>query len=269
MRLLIISNTSWSLVNFRLQLARYLRDQKGYEVILSGPSDGYEETILQAGFEWRELQLDGQSLNPVAELFSLCNLWGLVKKIKPDSMLLFTSKPNIYGGLVARVTGVPAVHNIAGLGRAFSSQKRLLRPLIELGYRLALRGSSVVFFQNDSDRKTLLFSGAVHPNQARRLFGSGVDLNSYHPRFRQQKVGNPRFSFLLSARLLRAKGVEVYAQAAKIVGGSLPHTEFNIIGPIVEGDSDAFTLEDIRVLEKECGVRYLGRTDVVRDFLDR
>jgi hypothetical protein len=112
MRILIVSNTSWSLVDFRLNLAKYLRHEKGCEIILSGPSDGYEQVLCREGFEWRELQIKAQSLSPKSEVITIFKLWRLVKEIRPDCMLLFTSKPNIYGGLAARVTGVPAIHNI-------------------------------------------------------------------------------------------------------------------------------------------------------------
>ena len=57
-KLVIASNTSWSLFNFRLGMARSLKES-GYEVVLIAPFDEYSQR-LEEEFEYYDVYMNNK-----------------------------------------------------------------------------------------------------------------------------------------------------------------------------------------------------------------
>lgn len=49
------------------------------------------------------------------------------KERKPDVVLSYTIKPNVYGGMVCRLYGIPQIVNITGLGTAVEKHQEFRR----------------------------------------------------------------------------------------------------------------------------------------------
>jgi hypothetical protein len=94
-KIVIVSNTSGSLFNFRLELARSLKEN-GYVVVLVAPYDKYSD-LLQKEFEYYGVYINNKGTNPIEDIQTTIALYKLYKKIKPDLVLHYTIKPNIYG----------------------------------------------------------------------------------------------------------------------------------------------------------------------------
>jgi glycosyltransferase involved in cell wall biosynthesis len=181
------------------------------------------------------------------------------------AFLGFTIKPNIYGSLAARALGIATINNVSGLGTAFIRQGLVTRVASTL-YRLALRGSATVFFQNDEDRRQFIDARLVAPRQARLLPGSGVDLDRFRPL--ALPAGDAPFTFLLVARLLWDKGVQEYVDAARSVRARHPDTRFQILGFT---DVDNRTAVPRVTLDRWVGeglIDYLGAADDVRPLIE-
>lgn len=266
MKVIIALNSSWNLVNFRSGLIRALVAD-GYEVVAVAPDDAYSARLSELGCRFVALPMDNQGTHPLRDLLLIIRFYLLLRRERPDVLLAYTVKPNIYGSLAAGVLGIPVVNNIAGLGAVFIKGgwlERLVRGL----YRLALRRCAKVFFQNGDDRALFIDAGLVKPEQADLLPGSGIDLMRFSADVQSSmpsasNSGRP-FRFLLIARMLRDKGVVEYVAAAKQIRARWPNVECGLLGFLDVQNPAAISTEEMNAWVAAGDVRYLGVSDDVR-----
>jgi glycosyltransferase involved in cell wall biosynthesis len=255
----IAANTSWYVYNFRGNLISRLIEA-GYEVTAYAPADNYVSKLEALGARHISMQLDSSSVNPLHELVALVLLWRTLRTNRPDLVLTFTPKVNIYVSLAAMVSQFPVVANVSGLGRSFGSSAWIARVAAGL-YRIALRVPRIVFFQNEEDRSQFVRSGWVEVAKTRRLPGSGVDLQRFVPRAIPRTSED--FVFLLAARLIWDKGVGIFAEAARIVRGGHPEAKFRLLGSIDPANPASVPDAQIAQWTAESLIDYLGMTDDV------
>ncbi|GAP07537.1 glycosyltransferase [Anaerolinea thermolimosa] len=217
MKILLVANTDWFLYNYRLNFARFLREQ-GHEVALVSPNGQYASALQGAGFRWVCWEVGRQSLTPWKELGALLRLVKIYREERPDVVNHLTIKPVLYGGFAAKLVGVPrVVSNITGRGYVLVSEERkarLLRPLVLTLYRFILQSArQQALFENDSDRNFFIKQGLIRPERAHLLTGLGVDIERFHPVVHNHKVP----LVLFAGRFLREKGVEELVEAGKIL----------------------------------------------------
>ncbi|WP_322508757.1 glycosyltransferase family 4 protein [Anaerolinea sp.] len=217
MKILLVANTDWFLYNYRLNFARFLREQ-GHEVVLVSPAGEYAPALQTAGFRWVRWEVGRQSLAPWKELDAFWRLAQIYRRERPDVVYHLTIKPVLYGGLAAQWMGVPRVlSGITGRGYVLVSNERkarLLRPLALAVYRLILRSPrQQVLFENHLDRQYFLTQKLLRHEQAHLIPGAGVDVERFQPAPRSHKVP----VILFAGRLLREKGVEELVEAGKIL----------------------------------------------------
>lgn len=256
----ITSNTSWSIYNFRQGMIKDLQAE-GFSVIVFSPADDYTPRLLEAGYEYYDVKIHRAGMNPIEDLQTIWRYWRLLLIHKPDVLLTYTPKPNIYGAIAARLAGVPVITNISGLGRAFIT-KTWVTALVKCMYRIALRSPVKVYFQNRDDKVAFLELGLVKREKVALLPGSGVDTRKYVPIDAIKQSG--KFVFTMVARMLRDKGVGEFVDAARIVKHSHPRTIFRLIGFLDAGNPSAVTAAEIEAWVNEGIVEYLGPTDDVR-----
>jgi glycosyltransferase involved in cell wall biosynthesis len=263
-RIVVAANSAWNLVHFRAGLVRALADA-GYEVVAAAPPDPASQAAIAALFSrCIRIPIDRSGLNPVADVRLLGRFVRLLRRERPAAFLGFTVKPNVYGCLAARLTGVPAIANVSGLGTAFLSQP-MLQGIVERLYRLAFAKTAIVFFQNDDDRDLFVGRRLVRASQARLLPGSGIDTRH----FAVTPVPDGPPVFLLIARLIGDKGVREFAEAARTVRATHPEARFQLLGPIDEGNRTAISRRELDSWVDEGVVEYLGEADDVRPFIEQ
>lgn len=261
----ISSNTAWSLNNYRAGLIRKLIAE-GYHVVAVAPEDGYGARVAALGCRFVHLGMDNHGTHPGRDLLLLTRYLRLLRAIRPAVYLGYTVKPNVYGSIAAHLLNIPVVNNIAGLGATFV-QRSLLTQVVQSLYKVSLRRSHRVFFQNSDDHDMFVRSGLVRADAADRLPGSGVDLARYVPRPPAPLAGRS-FRFLLIARMLKSKGILEYVEAARAMRRRFPHVRFQLLGFIEEGYDSAISRAQIRVWEEEGLVEYLGSTDDVIPYIE-
>lgn len=262
-RILIVSNTAWSVSNFRLGLIkRLLRD--GCSVMVAAPRDDSSVKLVEAGCEVVDIKLDNKGMNPVRDAGALLQLIRLYRNLAPSLVLHYTIKPVIYGGVAARSLKIPYISTITGLGTVFIKEGWVTR-LVEWLYRISQKRAARIFFQNSDDR--LLFQRRrLVPEQATELVpGSGIDVG-YFALNRYPSNGRA-VRFLLIARMLRDKGVVEYVEAARIVKQRYPETRFQLLGEAGAENQTAIHLEEIEQWVDAGYVEYLGTTDDVRGYI--
>jgi glycosyltransferase involved in cell wall biosynthesis len=253
----LAANTTWYVVNFRMRLIEHLQES-GWRVVVCAPTDRHVERLASRGIAHAPMRLENAGTHPLRESATLFAMRRDLARIRPDVLLTFTPKVNIYGALAARTLGIPTVSNISGLGHGFDTGGWIERVSREL-YRLALRWPSTVFFQNEEDRATFARIGLVDPSRTQRLPGSGVDVNRFAPPVPSRRSAS--FRFLLVARLLRAKGVVEFAEAARIVRQARPDVDFVLAGFVEDGNPAAVQRDEIEAWEREGILRFAGSFD--------
>src|SRR5690606_32063141 len=103
--------------NFRKELVQELIAQN-YEVYISSPYGSRIDKLVQIGAKFIEATIDRRGINPINDLKLIKYYKKIMKEIKPDVVLTYTIKPNIYGGIAAKALNIPYIANITGLGTA-------------------------------------------------------------------------------------------------------------------------------------------------------
>jgi glycosyltransferase involved in cell wall biosynthesis len=263
-RVVLAANSSWNIVNFREGLIRALKAE-GYEPVVIAPIDpAAERRMDELGVERIVIDINRSGLNPFADLALLLKYRTLLKSLRPIAYLGFTIKPNIYGGIAARLAGIPLIANISGLGTVFINRGPMLA-LVSGLYRFALKRAAVVFFQNPDDLGMFVERGLVGRDQAQLLPGSGVDLDRFQP----VPLVAGLTTFLFIGRLLGDKGVWEFVQAARIVRTEGSGVRFQLLGPLDGGNRSAIARADLERWIEEGTIEYLGTTEDVRPHIAR
>ena len=218
MKILILTNFDVGLYQFRRELLAELL--KTHEVLISLPDGDFVQPLEEMGCRFLNTPLDRRGINPLTDLRLIGRYLRMLRLEKPDFVITYTIKPNIYGGIACRLLGVPYASNITGLGTAFQ-KSGLLRALVSTMYRAALKKASVVFFENAGNRETLLREGIVHQNQCKLLPGAGVNLEHYVLTPYPRESEPARFLFI--GRVMAEKGIdELFAAMERLCWEGVP-----------------------------------------------
>lgn len=242
-RIILFANTDWYLYNFRLPLARELRE-RGNEVILLSPPGAFHHLLQENGFHWVSFPLSRRGVNPLMELLTLWRLFRIYQQIKPEVVHHFTIKPVIYGSLAAHVLGIRQIINsITGLGHLFIDAglgTRITRGFAKMLYRLCLRHTQVIF-ENPEDRDTFIQNHLLESRQAHIVLGAGVDVK----RFKPSPYKNDIPLVLFAGRLLITKGVLEFVRAAQYFKQKDSKARFAIVGSPDPGNPASISSDHI------------------------
>lgn len=262
--ILISVNAAWNIWNFRRPLVEALIAD-GHKITILAPKDDSVPKLEALGCSVRHLEMNVKGLNPMQDSKLALRLLRHFRNLRPDLILSFTIKNNIFGAIAAKFAKIPFVPNVTGLGTAFLSGN-LLERVAGLLYKIAFRKLPIVFFQNEDDRDLFLARGLVTESQARRLPGSGIDLEVFsiapYPSDYQSPI------FLMIARLLRDKGVMEYVDAARRVKKRHPQARFQLLGATDVENRTAIDREAVRGWEQDQIIEYLGTVDDVRPVIE-
>lgn len=257
MKILVLTNNCIGLYSFRKEVVRALIE-KGHQVIVSAPKDEKTADVEKLGCQIIETPFNRKGTNPVKDISLMLTYKKLIKKIRPGVVLTYTIKPNVYGGMACKLANVPQIANITGLGAAVENPGMLQRLTILL-YKIGLRQTKIVFFQNNANRRFCIEHRMVK-GKHRLIPGSGVNIN-YHTLQNYPQEDKPT-KFVFISRLLKQKGIEEYFGAAEEIKKKYPETEFHIAGWCEDGYS-----EKLKMLEKNGVVIYHGPVDDVRPLV--
>lgn len=238
--------------------------KEGYKVIVSCPYGPKIELMPKSSeIEYRDIYIDRRGTNPIKDLKLFLEYLNFMKEVQPDIVLCYTAKPNVYGSIAAKMSHIPYINNVTGLGSVLKKGK-FLKMCVMLLFKLAYRSSACIFFQNEENMKLALKKGFVN-GKYKLIPGSGVDLK----RFPVQKYPNngTKTIFNYIGRVLKDKGVDDYIEVAKRVHRNHQNTEFNIIGFIEP--TEEYYRDELKKLEEQGIVYYRGSQNDVRPFIKR
>lgn len=210
MKILILANFDLGLYQFRKELIDALL--RSNEVTIALPYGTLVDPLIQQGCAFIHTPVDRRGVNPVTDLKLLLDYIRMLRQVKPDLVITYTIKPNVYGGMACRLLGIPYAANITGLGTTFQ-KPGLLRSLVTLLYKTALKKASVVFFENRENMEILRDMGIVTENQCHLLNGAGVNLEHFRPA--AYPSGEAPVRFLFIGRIMAEKGINELLEAMK------------------------------------------------------
>ena len=266
-RVLIVGSYPPSLLSFRGPLIQAMI-ANGHSVIAAAPDidQPTADALREFGAKPREIPLSNVSLNPRGLLRSTRAMRSLIREERPDVVLAYTIKPVIVAAFAARAEGVPTVASlITGAGYAFTEGRELKRRVSRIAalvlYRLALRRSDLIIFQNPDDERFFREAGMVASGQRTHVTnGSGVDLDHFSPASLPDRT-----SFLMIARLVKDKGIRELAAAAKRIKLEHPAISVALVGPF-DPSPDSLRRSELDDLIR-WGIDYKGAMSDVRPAL--
>ncbi len=271
-KIIITANSAWNLFNFRSSLITSLIIA-GHEVTACSPKDAHVHKLQQLGCDFVELSMDSRGINPVRDMWILVQFTFLFWLNRPNVLLSYTVKPNIYGSIAAKFLGVKVINNISGLGFAFI-KGGWITIVVKFLYKFSLYSSKKVFFQNKDDLNLFVEQGIVKVTQADLISGSGVNLQRFSPEEipctqYSGLLSQKPFCFLLVARMLKDKGIEEFVQAAKQLHSKFPLVEFALLGPLDPQNSAAISNTQIQTWLNQGVISYWGNSADVRVEISR
>lgn len=259
-KIMILSNDSGGLVSFRKELIEELL-KRNIVVSIMTPFTFRVDELKSMDIKIFKSSLNRRGVNPIKDFRLIIQYWNVFRKERPNTIITYTIKPNIYGGIVCRLLKIPYVSNITGLGTAFQKQG-FLKKIVTFLYKLGLKKADVVFFENVENLNIFLDYNIIKKEQSYLLNGAGVNLKKY------QSAEYPKMNdvtkFLFIGRVMQEKGINELLKAMNRLNNERAHCILDILGDYEE---DFSTI--IKEYEK-CGwLFYHGHIEDVRPFIER
>ena len=241
---LILINSSGGLYDFRGGLVGELL--KTCRVVVSVPDEVKTEELKNLGCTVVHTPINRRGVNPSEDLKLIKAYKVLMKSEKPDLVLTYTIKPNIYGGMIAARLHIPYLVTVTGLGSTFQKKGLFLKLIIAL-YKKGLRKADCVFFQNRENMEIFENYG-ISGKMSRLVNGSGVDLDKhpFEPYSESEDV-----NFLYVGRIMREKGIAEYLKAAEALHSEQVH--FKLLGYC-----DEDWQEELKKHQRAGNIEFLG-----------
>lgn len=255
MKIAILTNADIGLYKFRRELLETLCAK--HEVLIVLPEGEFIEQLKAVGCKFVPFAFNRRGMNPFADLLQMIRYGRLLKRIKPDIVLTYTIKPNIYGGIVCRLLKIPYLANVTGLGTAIQNGGLLTKISTTL-YRIGLKGAKCVFFQN-ADNQQLFMKRKLVKGKTRVIPGSGVNLEAFSAE--PYPTDRDGIRFLFVGRIMRDKGIGELLTAIRTIHAQNRSAVLDVVGW-----SDEDYSAEIKAAEAEGAIRCHGLQKDVRPF---
>lgn len=259
MRVLVIANIDIGLYKFRKELLQRLIDN-GNEVYISLPDGDLVQAMVDMGCKFIDTAVDRRGINPVTDLKLFLNYWKIIGRVKPDLIITYTIKPNVYAGIVSAIKRKKYAINITGLGTAFQKQGVFLKLIVML-YKLACKNAHTVIFENCENMQMFLDYGIVKEEQCLLNAGAGVNLEEYSF---EKYPSSEKIKFLFIGRIMQEKGIDELFDAAKRIKREYDNVEFDVVG-MYEDNYE----ETVNKLVDDGIINFYGYQQDVKPFIEK
>lgn len=247
MKVLICANNDIGLYRFRKELIQELL--RNNEVYISLPYGELVEPLKAMGCIFEDTYIDRRGIDPVEDIKLFAKYMRLFRRVRPDIVITYTIKPNVYGGVAAKIMRIRYFMNITGLGTAFEKQGSLRKIVVSM-YHMAASGAKKIFFENSANMAVFLNENICLKEQACLLNGAGVNLQEYP----LKAYPSPdKTVFLFVGRVMKEKGVDEFLYAAQKIHSENENAEFLIAGFMEDDYEDV-----IKAAENEDYIKYIG-----------
>ncbi len=265
-KIAFLANTAWSMYNFRMSTLTMLQ-RLGAEIVVIAPPDDYSGRFSAFGIQFIPLaKLKAKSKNPLADYQLYRELTTVFKRVKPHLLISYTIKPNTYGILAAKSLRIPSIAVITGLGYGIA-KGGMMRMMVENLYRFSLKYASKIWFLNADDQSYFLKKRILPTDVSVVIPGEGISTD--HFRRKSAYPVEATTKFIYSGRLLYDKGVGDFVEAIRVLKRERADIEGMLLGFTDTLNPSAVSFATVEAWEKEGVVRYLGKTEDVRPYIER
>lgn len=257
MKVMILANNDVGLYQFRKELIDELL--KEHKVVISLPYGDFVKPLEDIGCKFIDTPVDRRGINPIKDIKLFFTYLNILRRVKPDLVITYTIKPNVYGGFACRLLKIPYAVNITGLGTAFENGGVLKRLVIVMN-KLACKKAKVVFFENEGNRQIFIKEKIVKESQTYRLNGAGVNLEKYQV---APYPGGEKIKFLFMGRIMAEKGIDELFEAMRYLVSDGISCELHLLGIYEENYQ-----EKIDKYEADGWLHYHGYQKDVRPFIN-
>ena len=252
-KILILANHFITIYAFRKELVEELI-KDGNEVFLALPESKDNTFFSEMGCKLINTPLDRRGTNPISDMKLLLQYIRIIKKSKPDIILTYTIKPNIYGGIASRICKSKVIHTVTGLGSVYI-QDMWQKEIVVLLNRLAFKKASKIYFLNEDNEKFYKKLKIISSNNDTAIVpGSGVNLEKFKY---MELLPTSKITFTFIGRILKDKGIEEFLFAAKILINKYNNIKFQVVGFVDEKKY----IELLDRYQKKGIIEYLGKRD--------
>ena len=266
-KIAINSNILWTITNFRSDLIKDLQKNE-YEVVLISSYDDFLDStqiiLKNLGVKFIPVRLSRKGLNPLNDISYLFQLIKIYKKEKPDIVLHYTIKPNIYGSIAGKLSKVKTISTVNGLGSGII-KNNILSKVLRILYKTAFKFPTKIYFQNKDDMQFFISKKIVDVKKTGYVPGSGININEF--KLPVKKSTSEIKTFLFIGRILKDKGVIEYIDAIRdFKNESSYKAKFLLAGILDSNNPSGIKYEDVKGWENEGLIKYLGKTGNVKEF---
>lgn len=256
MRILILSNLVSYTYNFRKEIIDAFLD-KGNEIIIACDNDSPEKKAeLERGCKLVEVPFNGKGKNIKEELSLVKTYSSLMKKEKPDVVLSFTIKMNLYGGFAAYRNKIPFFPMITGLGELEKPGR--LQKMLLLMHKYVMPKAQCIFFQNQTNIDFFKSHG-IKVKEALLVPGSGVNLSKFS--YKEYPSEDLQIEVAFIGRVTEAKGISEYLDVAEQLSA--------LVVFHVAGLCDDMFKPRIEELSRKGAIIYHGSLEDTRSLLEK
>lgn len=261
----LVTNNDDDVYCFRKEIIDSLI-KNGYSVLISCPYGEKLKLIDDIEYIYDDPVIDRRGTSVTADAKLFFHYMSVLKKYRPDVVLTYTVKPNVYCGIASHFLKIPVISNVTGFGSVLQ-KSGMIRKFIMTLFKISFRRSECVMFQNSTNMRLAEESGMVKGGRL-LIPGSGVNTDRF-PFIKYPDGGDGinggKVVFNYIGRILKEKGVDVYIEAAKRIRKKYPNTEFNMLGFIEP--TEIHYEKELKELEKDGIIRYFGSQNDVRPFI--
>ena len=266
-KILIIANSLWNIYNFRYELVKELIKNK-YQIYIIAPKSDEAHFFKKIGCNYYDIKIDRKGKNIINDVIYFFKLYKFISTIKPNLILSFTIKPNIYSSIASFFTRTPNIITITGLGSSLINENFSKR-IIHFLYKFAINCSNMVFFQNSHDRKYFIKNICNKKFESKKISGSGINLNKfkYDKKFQHRK--SSVIKILMISRILKDKGVYEYLYAAKKISINFKNIRFYYLGSFDYDNPSFISKSEFKKIISQSGVEFLGYKENVKNYITK
>jgi galacturonosyltransferase len=261
LKVLVLANDTTYAFNLRDELLERLVSD-GNEVIVASQPLLYQDELKGMGCRLIDIETNRHGKNPLSDLGLLSKFKKLLKAEKPDMVLTYNIKPNVYGGMACKSLKIRYIPNITGLGTAVE-YPGMMQKLTTRLYKSGVAGASCIMFQNDENQAFFAEHKMLKQGVRTRLLpGSGVNLNKH--KAMPYPENSDTINFLFIARVLKEKGIDLYLNSAKRIYEKHKNVVFHICG-LCDDESYLGLLDEA---EKSGYIKYHGQQKDMIPFFE-
>ena len=267
MKIIFFSNSFWNLYNFRRPVIENCI-KFNHEIVLVAGKDNFFYNTYFSKFKKFSINIISNKISPFSDILFLLSSIYIIYKVKPDLIINYTIKPNIYTSIAGKLFNIRVINNFTGLGTIFFIKNFILKYLLNLILIFSQKNVNTICFHNKFDKNYFIKNKIIFENQAIVIPGSGIDINyfDYIP-FKKTNLENLQFIFI--GRLIKEKGIYEYLEAAKNIKSKFEKINFVIVGDIDPNNPSSISKAKILEFIDKKIIKYFSFQENVKIFLKK